>query len=161
MKHLKKIFVMMFAVMLILICCDNDNGTGSIDDLIGSWELEELKVDYSGIPADLIEFLGLDITLTVRENKSYTLSTTKDSTTQVENGEWIADNETITINPENGDPKTMKYSIDGNHATLKTTLPNVVDPEDEDLMSDIPPDMFNEDGSLKETPVTLIYIKIE
>ncbi|MBN2103164.1 lipocalin family protein [bacterium] len=163
MKSLQRIIFMTILTTLPVIFimnCSKDSSTSSKDDLIGTWELIELIVNYEGIPADLIQYLGLDITLTVREDETYTLSTTRDGDTQVEHGTWKAGSKTITINPDDGDPKTMDYSIDGNTATLKTTLPNVVDPNDEDLMSNIPADMFNTDGTLKDTAVKLIYQKI-
>ena len=166
MKHKKNFLITILFVTLLsamIFQCDKDDGTSSEENLIGTWELVELVINYEGIPANLLQFLGLEITLDVRDDDTYTITTlhTADNSTDVENGTWTAGSKTITINPDDGDPKTMDYSIDGNSATLKTVLPDVVDTDDEDLMSNVPQDMFNEDGTLKDTPVTLKYIKTD
>ncbi|MBN1780498.1 lipocalin family protein [bacterium] len=161
-SSLSKIIPVVVVGLLLMAGCGDDKGTNSQEHLIGTWKLVELKIDFAGIPANVLEMLGLDLTLEVRDDGTYTLTTvqTSEGTTDVENGTWTAGDKTITINPDDDDPKTMNYTIDGNTATLKTTLPNVVDQEDEDLMSNIPRDMFNEDGTLMDTPVTLVYNKI-
>jgi hypothetical protein len=170
---MKRLFLYLAAVSVILFIgssCDNDESTGSKEDLYGTWQLIELRVDFQGIPADIIAYLGLDITFEVREDGTYTLTTRKtvagdtaDVVTTVETGAWTAGSKTVTINPDDEDEeiKTMNYSVKGDIATLKTMLINVVDQDDEDLMSNIPQTMKNEDGSLKDDiPVTLVYQKI-
>jgi hypothetical protein len=175
---MKKLFFYLTAALWILfmgLACDSDESTGSKEDLYGTWQLIELKVDYQGIPANLIEYLGLDIKFEVREDGTYILTTKRtvleDSAdqvitkvlTNVETGTWTAGSKTVTINPDDEDEeiKTMHYSVRGDIATLKTLLIHVVDQNDDSFMANIPSTMKNEDGSLKDDiPVTLVYEKI-
>jgi hypothetical protein len=113
-------------VGLVHIGCDKDSGTDFRDKLIGTWNLVKIITTQEGIQVEIdIEFVDLsEVTLEVREDGTYTLTQKyKDGKTDVTNGTWTATQKTITINPDNDDPETMNYKIDGNTATLgETTL---------------------------------------
>ena len=169
--NVKKYFLLLISTIIVLLLsygCSKDDGVSSKEDLHGTWELIELKIDFAGVPANIIAYLGIDITLVVREDGTYSMTTVKtdvegEPVTSIETGTWTAGSKKFTINPddEEQDIKTMKYSVKGDQATLQTILPNVVDQDDEDLMNDLrAAGRVNEDGTLQDVPVTMVYQKI-
>ena len=109
---------------LIHTGCDKDSGTDFRDQLIGTWNLVKILANQEGIQVEIdIGFVGLNqVTLEVREEGTYTLTQKyKTGDTEVTNGTWTATKNTITINPDNDEPETMNYKIEGNTATLGET----------------------------------------
>jgi hypothetical protein len=120
------LFALIWAVLFGLIHtgCDKDSGTNFRDKLIGTWNLVKILANQEGIQVEIdIGFVGLsEVTLEVREDGTYTLTQKYETgETEVTNGTWTATKSTITINPDNDDPETMNYKLDGNTATLGET----------------------------------------
>ncbi len=128
MKILKKtVLILLIASITAFFIggCSKDDSSGPNDQLIGTWELVKITANLSGISTDIEpSFLSLEVTLEVRNDGTYTLTQnhTDTGTIDVETGTWTATDKTVTINPDDGDPQQIDYTVDGDTATLDTVM---------------------------------------
>lgn len=109
-KYSLIIFIIVLLLSVFVTNCTDDGKEGT---LIGTWVLTSMKVATLGItitvdPAEI----GLSMTLTVRDDNSYTMVMTENGETTTSNGEWATSGNKLFITEE-GETEEFEYSLSG------------------------------------------------
>lgn len=112
-------------LVFILVCglfiggCDKDSGTDTGDDLTGTWELNEVTMNSKGQTVKVTpEQAGVQITLELNSDGSFSVTEIREGVTAVETGTWHVDGNQLIIEPEDEAPESIPFSLDGNRMTI-------------------------------------------
>ena len=111
---------------------DNSNPTTSSNPLSGTWFLQKITLTGGEEPIEIFPTqAGLSITISMRDDNTYTITTISIEGTQVDEGTWSSTDNTVTFN--SNDPtipnQTISYALNGNDLTVSGEF-NFGDPND-------------------------------
>jgi len=116
MIKLKSVFLILNILLMasfFLFTC-SESTSPEEETLIGTWKLTKMKFVISGITMEFDpEEQGLSITLTIRDDNTYTSVTTDEEETTTVNGTYSTSGNKLMFT-ENGVTSEVEYSLDGN-----------------------------------------------
>lgn len=118
-------------ILALLICFSlllcSDESSNDEETLIGTWILTKLKIEL--VPGMLTEIdpaiIGFSMTITVKEDNTYTSVITEEGVTDTFNGTWEKSGNNILMTEE-GETQEIEYSLQGD--TLELTFIEDGDP---------------------------------
>ena len=134
-NHLYVLTIVLFSLVIFISCSDDDNPTANEtrdDRLVGNWTLTKII-----IPAFAMELTpeeaGFMVTGTVKDDGTFSMTTTDSTGTIVELGEWSTNGSTLTMAYEDGRSDELQYSVSDN--VIKVTSP--IEMQGMELMADL------------------------
>ncbi|MBL1213931.1 MAG: lipocalin family protein [Ignavibacteriae bacterium] len=124
--NIKFVMALLAASLLLLTigCNKDDNPVGGTESkLTGSWKLTEATINPGTDSArvfnqTLLQLAGVSMLLDVKENGTYTFTTSDSSGQSTETGTWSVSGSNITITPDGDTGETLPFNLDGNTLTL-------------------------------------------
>ena len=118
MKYLKflKAFIILLLSLILFFSCGDDNesnptASGSRDDrLIGNWALTKITIPSVSmeLTPEQAEFM---MTIDVKNDGTFSMTTTDSTGTLLESGDWSTSNSTITISYDDGRVDELPYAV--------------------------------------------------
>jgi Lipocalin-like domain len=127
MKKINFKFYIVLLFSVLIVSCSDDKKSSTEPDLdidpamVGTWDLTKITSATFGefTPAQL----GLSFTSTFNSDGTFESTTIDVDGTVVDTGTWGSSGGVLTINIEGEDPENSAYTIEGNIATLDSTVP--------------------------------------
>ena len=113
-QYVKTIFILLLSILISFSCSDDDSNpteSPSRDErLIGKWSLT--KVTIPALSMELTpEQAGFMMTIDVRNDDTFSMTTTDSTGVLTETGQWTTSNSTIKISYENGTVDELPYTV--------------------------------------------------
>ena len=120
-RPLSLLFVFLALVFVLNACKKDDSNpvASNGDELVGTWALTKITVISFGVeltPADV----GVSATFVLRSDRTYTVTFSDSTGTEVTNGNWSSGDGKVTLTDSEGTPTVMPYSLSGNVLTVET-----------------------------------------
>lgn len=124
----KYILLTFFIVLLISCSSDKKSSTepnlSNDQSLVGTWELTKITASIGGQTLVLTpEQAGLSTTAVFKSDGTFESTSTDSDGTSVDTGTWSTANGVLTLNINGEDPETSTYTINGNVATIVSSIP--------------------------------------
>ena len=110
-KSIYLTLMLTFFVCFFLPNCSDESPDE--ETLIGTWVLTKMRIDFGPyeLEVDPAE-IGLAITLTIREDNSFTIVTTEEGETTTSHGTWATSGNRLFVTEE-GETEELEYSLNG------------------------------------------------
>jgi len=124
-KHFKRsaLLLAVIVVAVFISSCNDDKDDNPVsssgDELVGTWVLTKIIIPSYGNAEMTPEQAGITATFILRTDRTFTVTTTDSTGTEVETGTWSAANGKVSLK---GDTETveMPYTLTGNKLTVET-----------------------------------------
>lgn len=121
------ILILLFAA-IIISCSDDKSSTEPeliIDQaLVGTWDLTKIIAKLGTSNLELTpEQAGYSVTAVFKDDLTFQSTTTESDSVTVDAGTWGTKDGTLTITIDGEEPEFSPYVVEGNVATLESTVP--------------------------------------
>ncbi|MFZ1292118.1 MAG: lipocalin family protein [Melioribacteraceae bacterium] len=129
MKKLNFIYIIVILFAAIIISCSDDKSSTEpelvVDPaLVGTWELTKIIANLGTTNLELTpEQAGYNVTAIFRDDLTLESTTVNGDSTTIDTGTWGTKDGVLTLALDGEEPETSPYAIEGNVATIESTVP--------------------------------------
>lgn len=128
MKKSNFIYISLILFVVLISSCSEDKTTEPkliLDPaLVGTWDLTKIIAKFGTSDIELTPAqAGYNVTAIFKDDLTFESTTVTSDSTTIDTGTWGTKEGTLTLTIDGEEPEASPYIIDGNVATIESTVP--------------------------------------